>query len=643
MHENYWVGAGIGYVVEKEWKVKMEAEFTPTRKCNANFRSGVARRMFNELPKEVRDEWAKEAKSSAVAAKKEYESALKMPPSDNPIVRQQCLNNVGAFLGPILEGVRRATGCHVIAIVGGPMTIYDGEISTMNVTAGRNLDPTPIPFPSWKPKKFADFMDFMTEYLETAYTEKDKIAAGIPAVHPPEWDTLSVMRKKQNFDSESSESESSDESDELSSSSDSEEETGKKRRRRKSSGGRARKRVTCANEDRAKGPPNRDVDKRKAARKARKGPTEEDDGKREASEETANQKSAIAEDTSSEDDEIPSGPRLSEYEHQRNANIKAIAEDPQMIEIQNAMKQFADERARERKTNVTPRPRPHKQKGQTEPSRHSQRLEGRKEGSAGGTMSALKDDDMIVDEVAPGKRMVVGMGVPSNSDAAAGVEGPATPCQDGNEACSPGPGVPQPTPSSETDPDTAASTEIPCNVAPPTDPTAPEWLKTALSELTAMNLGAQFVKILYTWANVERLWGYENVRVGPHVKTRPLELGKWVSVGRIRSKEPQINAKDLDQFKRTWVVWWRTMQPEWRALKETDNIGAWTREFYGSDWSSLKFPDQNGLLGVLATLSWWDITARSMGDDVRGDAGMVGCRLGDGWAFTCTSGRRGRE
>ncbi len=103
----------------------------PLWKCNVNFQSGVACRMFNELSKEERETWAEGAKVEAAAAKKRYKEQLQTPPSTDPVARQNCLNNLGAFLGPIIEGVRQATGCHVFVTIGGPMRLFDGEISTM--------------------------------------------------------------------------------------------------------------------------------------------------------------------------------------------------------------------------------------------------------------------------------------------------------------------------------------------------------------------------------------------------------------------------------------------------------------------------------------------------------------------------------
>ncbi|KAK0238773.1 hypothetical protein EDD85DRAFT_1001682 [Armillaria nabsnona] len=154
-------------VVDKEWQEKMAIEYTPLQKCN--------------LSKEEKEKWVQEAKTEAAVAKKRYEEQLKTAPSTNPAV---C---------PIIEGVRIATGCHVFVAVGGPMTLFDREISTMNITVGKNLGPIPIPFPFWKANKFMEFMDFYVNYLETAYMEADKEAAAMACQGTPNWNLLLRM------------------------------------------------------------------------------------------------------------------------------------------------------------------------------------------------------------------------------------------------------------------------------------------------------------------------------------------------------------------------------------------------------------------------------------------------------------------
>ncbi len=170
-------------------------------------------------------------------------------------------------------------------------------------------------------------MDFMVEYLETAYTEKDKEAAAVPDVHEPKWDTLLKMKSINSDMSESSSSELDDLDDSLSSS-ESEEEMGKKCRRRKSKSGRPKKKVVMAKEAGQREAMNTKVrGKRKGSSKKR--PDEED--------------MHDPEESSPSGDVIESAPKLSEYEMTRLANMKAIAEDPRMVEINGAMQQYMEE------------------------------------------------------------------------------------------------------------------------------------------------------------------------------------------------------------------------------------------------------------------------------------------------------------
>ncbi len=99
-----------------------------------------------------------------------------------------------------------------------------------SVTAGKNLAPTPISFPLWKPEIFTKFMDFFINFLKTAYTVADKEAAIAESQDTPDWDQLLK------FDAEPSDDDTSSDS-----SSDSEHEVGEKCRRHLKKGERAKK------------------------------------------------------------------------------------------------------------------------------------------------------------------------------------------------------------------------------------------------------------------------------------------------------------------------------------------------------------------------------------------------------------------
>ncbi|KIY60572.1 hypothetical protein CYLTODRAFT_363870 [Cylindrobasidium torrendii FP15055 ss-10] len=85
---------------------------------------------------------------------------------------------------------------------------------------------------------------------------------------------------------------------------------------------------------------------------------------------------------------------------------------------------------------------------------------------------------------------------------------------------------------------------------------------------------------------------------------RPQIVGKWVGGGRCRGPRQQI--QDLREFKKRWTEWYRAIQPDWRAGGRV----------YGADWSKWTSPGQNGILSIVACLSWWREKAGSDMDEL---------------------------
>ncbi|KAJ7845161.1 hypothetical protein B0H14DRAFT_2358273, partial [Mycena olivaceomarginata] len=77
-------------------------------------------------------------------------------------------------------------------------------------------------------------------------------------------------------------------------------------------------------------------------------------------------------------------------------------------------------------------------------------------------------------------------------------------------------------------------------------------------------------------------------------KLRPAQVGAWVQ--RARKGAPDI--RDVETFGKTWMAWWRDINPPWRKaatpMPRTDG-----------DWASLDLPGPNGFLNVLVCLKWW--------------------------------------
>ncbi|KAJ7816803.1 hypothetical protein B0H13DRAFT_2380168 [Mycena leptocephala] len=168
----------------------------------------IAREMFGELSEEEQDDFRERAVAEARDAKEAYEKAMKQGPSKRPEdVRMlcRCIDELGRFMAPILEGVQSYTGLQSICVFGGPMPKYSGELGTTHVCVGTNLAPMPVGFAAWNKPRFArDVVEFMTEYLRMAYTATECAEAALP--------TTSLTDAKYSF-TEPSDSESDDESD----------------------------------------------------------------------------------------------------------------------------------------------------------------------------------------------------------------------------------------------------------------------------------------------------------------------------------------------------------------------------------------------------------------------------------------------
>ncbi|KAK0429914.1 hypothetical protein EV421DRAFT_1744766 [Armillaria borealis] len=134
----------------------------------------VARELFKELPAEVCEEWRTKARDAASHNKVEYLNLLKAPPSKDPIDRQECINNLPAFVAPLLKGIHERTGLHVFMFMGGVMPKQKGELGTF-LSWGKNFEPNPVTWPQWDEDRFKEnVQDFYIEYLRTAYSDEDR-------------------------------------------------------------------------------------------------------------------------------------------------------------------------------------------------------------------------------------------------------------------------------------------------------------------------------------------------------------------------------------------------------------------------------------------------------------------------------------
>ncbi|KAF9470354.1 hypothetical protein BDN70DRAFT_821488, partial [Pholiota conissans] len=84
---------------------------------------------------------------------------------------------------------------------------------------------------------------------------------------------------------------------------------------------------------------------------------------------------------------------------------------------------------------------------------------------------------------------------------------------------------------------------------------------------------------------------------------RPAFIAEWIRYARAATYRPK-NLK-LEATEKTFWIWWRGLQPDWRA---DDGNGRLLRR--EGDLNPLRLPGKNGLLSVLAALFFWGLAAR---------------------------------
>ncbi|KAJ7638041.1 hypothetical protein DFH06DRAFT_1138681 [Mycena polygramma] len=249
MHESYTTE--IAPLVEERWrrdKSTNEDGSANTKKPDAAFRSLIAREVFDKLPAEEKVALKERALAHSKEAKDAYEAAMKNGPSKEPAARQKCIDEIGRFLAPILEGVQSYTGLQGVCVFGGPIPKNNGEIGTTHVAVGTNRAPMPVGFAGWNRPRFArEIVGFFSEYLHTAYSTQDCAEAALPSAvslaDAKYYFDENALKKSADSDLELSSDSDSDSSDSDSSGSDSEGAPKKKKRGKK--GKEAQKRVSA--------------------------------------------------------------------------------------------------------------------------------------------------------------------------------------------------------------------------------------------------------------------------------------------------------------------------------------------------------------------------------------------------------------
>ncbi|KAJ7881950.1 hypothetical protein B0H13DRAFT_2344883 [Mycena leptocephala] len=150
---------------------------------------------------------------SRSGSKEAYTKSLKDRPSMKPEDRQRCIDALADFVAPILRGIEEYTGLHSTICVEAQCPVTEGISGRFsNVSYGHSNTMLGPHWPQWDRPQFAtNVMNFMVEYLQTAFTPQDCIWNALaPALAGANY----TISPQDDSDSESgSESESESDSD----------------------------------------------------------------------------------------------------------------------------------------------------------------------------------------------------------------------------------------------------------------------------------------------------------------------------------------------------------------------------------------------------------------------------------------------
>ncbi|KAJ7430883.1 hypothetical protein B0H11DRAFT_2262784 [Mycena galericulata] len=571
MHEEF--ETKIEPEIAKAWAKKMSAgsNVQTKKEPNAPFRAEVARRLFAALSSEEQAGYAERAKSEAAERREAYVRGLKEEPSKSPEDRQKCIDSVGTFLGPILEGVAKRTGLHSVVILGGPIPKFAGELRTIYVSYGRNKTAASAHFPQWGKERFEGVLELMKEYLRTAFTAEDieemklpDTLAGANYTIPPDSDDDNSSN-----DSESdSESGSDSESDSSDSSSDSN--------------------ADSDDTDRANG---KDAKKKKAnaKKKAKAAKKKAEKGKK--------------------------GPKAGKGREKERVNGKGKAKEKEKEDEGGEGKgkkgKKGQEKIRRGVANSSTASKRPAASAATSP-RKSRRLNNgdRQAGTADDGEERMDGDT---------RQPILTVAQPTTEQTTPPTPRATVPSTAQNSM----PPAPPATQATPTAPAPAATSSAIAVASQPSVPVvvpsdAPPWLRDGIQWLSATDLGCHFASLLVALINLEGKYGYEKDNRGqlPAIG-RPSQVHSWIKGGRYRMKFPPTIG-NVAAYASEWWTWWDTLQPAWRQRGQDNRWtvgGTWGM---ADEWDPLEAPGPNGCLSVVAALYFWGIVLHRA-EETRGD------------------------
>lgn len=83
---------------------------------------------------------------------------------------------------------------------------------------------------------------------------------------------------------------------------------------------------------------------------------------------------------------------------------------------------------------------------------------------------------------------------------------------------------------------------------------------------------------------------------------QPAPIGVWIHDGRSWDAMPHIGPGIVQDYSTSWWIWWKSMQPSWRANNLSRDLRGTAGDY---NWDNLRKETQNGFFVVILSLGLW--------------------------------------
>ncbi|KAJ7744344.1 hypothetical protein B0H16DRAFT_1463217 [Mycena metata] len=584
----------IAPVVHQRWvqETGQGSNLQPAKSPDASFRAQVTRELFAALSPQEQEAYSVKAKEEAATAHAKYQEEFMKAPSKSPESRQECINRLGDFLAPILQGIEERTGLHSMVLFGGPQPNMGGELQALYVSYGRAKGMGH--FPDWAGGRWERVLELMTEYC---------------------WDAFNSAASDSGSDSEMDSNCDSDDTDAGA------KKARKERHAAKKAAPTARKATPAAKGVlTSKGV---STSKKPTVAGKGKGKAKSAGGRREGrrGEEGEEISDADADEWEDEDED------MDEDKEDKNDNEQEEGEG--MAARKRKRKKGQEEGSASK--------RKHREAaGATLMQKSGQLAAGAASGAAPGASDVGAGGDGNGEEEGGGSGIDIDQPetpTPSADDRAAAavtvqplsastlmVMGPAPITGEPLH----GADVGAPPPSSTTlhtlqlpPPPRTGDKEVPPSVEVVVPSDAPTWLQELIKNLSEVDLGCYFVSVLAALIRLEVVAGFEvadgeRQRMPSTKKSgHPTVISTWIKGGRGAKTKTMPAVDNIDKFVKEWDFWWDAVQP---GRRQRGDDRRWNiDDVYRKEWGALDCSGANRCLSAVVGLYFWGVAVKAAG------------------------------